>query len=133
MPMDDLIRSQPFTASSGRHSILHIAHMANSECHVAWRSPRVCEVRPSGSMSSISDSLSFIEALFVRRYEDVVDAGSSRVFRGDPHRATPIRIEGAWIVQEVDSILYDDLKEALTMLLLRCLIDLEPCVRGKVQ
>ena len=83
--MDDLVGSQPFTSSSSCHAILHVAYMSDCECHVAWRSISVCDMRPSSGESSISYSLSLIEALLVWRYEDVVDAGSSGVFRHISH------------------------------------------------
>ena len=126
--MDDLVGSQPFTSSSSCHAILHVAYMSDGECHVVWRSIRVYEMRPSSGESSISYSLSLVEALFVWRYEDVVDAGSSGIFRHISHGATSIRVECAWVIQ-VNTVLHHDFKEALTVLLLRCFIDFEPCIR----
>ena len=131
--MDDLVWSQPSTACRSRHAVLHVTHMSDGECHVIGRSPRVYGVCPSSGESPISYSLSLIEALLVGRYEDVVDAGSSRVLGDGPHRTTSARVESARVVEEMYSILNHDAKEALTMLLLRCLIDLEPSVRCEVQ
>ena len=65
------------------------------------------------------------------RYEDAVDAGSSGIFRHISHAATSIRVEYAWVVKQVNTIPHHDLKEALTVLLLRCLIDFASDARSK--
>ena len=114
--MDDLVRSQPFTSSGSCHAILHVAYVSNSECHVVWRSISVSDMRSSSGESSISYSLSLVGALFVWRDEDVTDTGSSGVFRHISHGATSIRVECAWVIQQVNTILHHDLKEALTVL-----------------
>ena len=62
--MEDLVGSRPFTSSSSCHAILHVAYMSDGECHVVWRSIRVYEMRPSSGESSVSYSLSLIEAFF---------------------------------------------------------------------
>ena len=91
------------------------------------------EMRSSSGESSISYSLSLVEALFVWRDEDVIDTGSNGVVRHISHGATSICVESAWVIQQVDTVLHHDLKEALTVLLLRCFINFETCIRCEVQ